>query len=311
MDNTLPLERFNLNCMCGDPCRSVLFRINRGWNVTITHCAVCDHAVLHSIDPFHGKYDDEWKSDEEDGTYDQYYNIQSLLKGRRIFDALKLTLTNGKRPINSLVALDLGCGPGKFVDYLIAEGITAYGVDKSSHAIRLAKSEGRSDIQVDILDLPERCRDSVSILSMLDVIEHIDDPYLFLRKNIEALPNVEYLIITVPNRSWWPIRFSYILSKVGLTVGSEILKMFVQYDYSSRHLHYFSPASVAELMNKVNFRPIVSCTISTIPSCVVDRLPLPKFSLVLFRPIVSTLIIVTKSLFPGDTTLVICQRENK
>lgn len=96
--------------------------------------------------------------------------------------------------------LDVGCGRGIMVGYLRQHRIDCQGVE-------LAKVPPMPGIEehvrsgVDACTLPRSERDRYTVLLLLDVIEHIDDPVSFLRGLIDAFANVKSILITVPARS--------------------------------------------------------------------------------------------------------------
>lgn len=93
--------------------------------------------------------------------------------------------------------LDVGCGRGVTVKYLRSQAIDCIGVEP-------AEAKPLKDIKQYIFtgkkaeDLSEAERDRYTLLLLLDVVEHIANPDIFLKDIIALFPNVTHVIITVP-----------------------------------------------------------------------------------------------------------------
>jgi 2-polyprenyl-3-methyl-5-hydroxy-6-metoxy-1,4-benzoquinol methylase len=98
--------------------------------------------------------------------------------------------------------IDLGCGNGYLVNYLIEQGYNAYGTDASEKGIVIAKKINKDRFYVQDLSsdkLPEPLQNILfdTIIST-EVVEHLYDPESFMafcRNNLQ--PNGE-IIITTP-----------------------------------------------------------------------------------------------------------------
>lgn len=92
--------------------------------------------------------------------------------------------------------LDYGCGDGGFVNYLQNKtDFTAYGYEPAPYkAIANPVYKKIEDIY------EENFANGIQIISLLDVIEHIDDPKVLVNEIIEKFKNLRHIIITVPAR---------------------------------------------------------------------------------------------------------------
>jgi SAM-dependent methyltransferase len=95
--------------------------------------------------------------------------------------------------------LDIGCGAGGTVRDL-AEFGTVQGIDPSPVAVAYARSKGDGEVRIGALpsDLPFEPHERFDVITLLDVLEHVD-------RDVEALVNIRgllghsgRLIITVP-----------------------------------------------------------------------------------------------------------------
>ena len=97
------------------------------------------------------------------------------------------------------VVLDVGCGRGLTVDFLRKAGVDCHGVE-------LADVEPLPDVRPfvftseDVFALPEDLRRRVTVLLLLDVVEHLPAPEEFLASSVLRFPSLSRLILTVPAR---------------------------------------------------------------------------------------------------------------
>ena len=98
--------------------------------------------------------------------------------------------------------LDLGCGNGYWVSYLIKQGYNAYGTDASENGINIAKKEYPDrffvqDLSTDKLPAELQTIPFDTIIST-EVIEHLYDPEKFINFCKEALNGKGEIIISTP-----------------------------------------------------------------------------------------------------------------
>ena len=98
--------------------------------------------------------------------------------------------------------LDLGCGNGYLVNYLVSLGYNAYGTDASEKGIALAKQHNPDrffvqDLSTDKLP-PELQQLSFDTVVSTEVIEHLYDPEGFIDFCKQALSNGGDIIISTP-----------------------------------------------------------------------------------------------------------------
>jgi len=95
--------------------------------------------------------------------------------------------------------LDVGCGQGIAVKYLRAEGIDCTGVEPGE-VKPLFPVEDHVRVGMEAGDLPPAERARYNTILLLDVIEHVSDPVIFLQQLFAVFPNLSHVIITVPAR---------------------------------------------------------------------------------------------------------------
>ena len=115
--------------------------------------------------------------------------------------------------------IDIGCGYGNFLKICQERGYEVFGLDPSPEAVNNTKKMGVEAIKADIEDIKEKVDKKYHTAVMLNVFEHLREPYKILqdiRENI--LEDKGLLIIRVPNefnklqtiankeynlKSWW------------------------------------------------------------------------------------------------------------
>lgn len=98
--------------------------------------------------------------------------------------------------------LDLGCGNGYLVNYLINKGYNAYGTDASAEGIAIARQTNTDRFFLQDLStckLPVELQDKqFDTIISTEVIEHLYDPEGFINFCKQALPKGGELIISTP-----------------------------------------------------------------------------------------------------------------
>jgi hypothetical protein len=80
--------------------------------------------------------------------------------------------------------------------------------------------------------LPPEFRESVGMILLLDVLEHLEDPACLVRSLYQAYPNVEKILFTVPARQ----------------------ELFSNYDVRNRHFRRYDATNIGNLDNPGFFR---------------------------------------------------------
>jgi hypothetical protein len=96
--------------------------------------------------------------------------------------------------------LDIGCGPGIVVDYLRGVGIDCHGVD-----IGMPSPVGEAvapflRLGISASDLSNEFRQAISVLLLIDILEHLPEPAKFLMDCEARFPQAKHVFVTVPAR---------------------------------------------------------------------------------------------------------------
>lgn len=103
---------------------------------------------------------------------------------------------------NNQSILDLGCGNGHIVDYLLRQGYNAYGTDASENGIAIAKQSHPDRFFLQDLSTGQLPKELQSLhfdtIISTEVIEHLYDPEGFIDFCKSCLPPGGEIIISTP-----------------------------------------------------------------------------------------------------------------
>ncbi len=113
---------------------------------------------------------------------------------RKLLHSILMSLKVSK----SSVALEVGCGTGANLRTLVAAGLYAIGLDRSTYALTLVRSKEELPLLAgDLNNLPVRT-DSVGLIIAMDILEHLDDDARGINESYRVLKENGLLILTVP-----------------------------------------------------------------------------------------------------------------
>ncbi len=172
-------------------------------------------------------YQDEayFKSSVAGQGYDEYLGVRE--NWLKTF-ALRLRDIRKYQPRGRV--LDVGCGPGFFMEAAVDLGYDVWGVDASAYVVGVARKKFGSRVRVGTLESAGLEPESFDLLTAFDTFEHIYDPLRFLEAARGLLKPRGILTITTPDSTSWLAR----------TSG----KRWVSFKIPE-HVYYWAPATIA------------------------------------------------------------------
>jgi SAM-dependent methyltransferase len=152
--------------------------------------------------------------------------------------------------------IEIGCGTGEFLAWLQGKGLRVAGVEFADSANRV-KYDGPLHVgRMEDIDIPDASYDAVLLLN---VIEHLADPILVLRKIRSMLRPGGVLLLRHPNSAlffflpyWLCVEvpkylFHKRLHRQGKKTGFTIV------GFQNQHLFYFYKKTVVSMLEEAGF----------------------------------------------------------
>jgi 2-polyprenyl-3-methyl-5-hydroxy-6-metoxy-1,4-benzoquinol methylase len=167
---------------------------------------------------------------------DGVYDSEDKNRDRDAKAHLDLVLSHQKPPAR---LLDVGCSTGTFAARAQQAGFEASGIDASHWAIERAKARGSgADFRSGTLESASFPEQSFQVVTLFDVLEHVHSPSEALVCIHRWLRPGGFLVMSVPNADSW----------VAKAMGKRWVLLLRE------HLWYFSPDTVARLLERSGFR---------------------------------------------------------
>lgn len=179
------------DCLC-ESAASRKFRI-RGHN--FYKCGMCGLIFVSPRFDATSIYDADYFEGGTHGFGFSNYEIDKLASKGYFLRYLKWLKRLAKRESSNL--LDIGAANGFFVALAEHEGFNAQGIEVSASAVEWARRLGRN-VSVGKVEESE-FQNYFHFVTALDVLEHIEDPRIFLQEISRILIPGGYLLINVPD----------------------------------------------------------------------------------------------------------------
>jgi len=230
--------------LCGGPSQKSLV-IGRG-HCQLQSCEDCAADFADHVEP---------SSKESHGDHFQGLNLrlyeQSVQRTReKSYDQL---LNRVKRHLKGGSWLDVGCSYGWLLKRVQKEGFTGYGVEPSASAATQARQDGLAVAQG---IFPAETGESVpySVVSFMDVLEHLPNPAEVLLKTKALMTPEGLLIVQVPDQQCLLYKTAKVLARAG-GVDFALQRLWLV-GFPFPHRFYFNKSSLYGLMHKAGFEVV-------------------------------------------------------
>lgn len=198
-----------------------------------------EHLIWNCCRCGHGFADLQQKAD-----YEQAYTSQGVYSDTYVCRKARLVEQRQANPywfqrvlfrrhdVDDRSVLDVGCGIGEFLVQLQSAGATAFGLDVSEEALKVAREVHPSNrLFTDIRLLPEY--QLFDIITLWEVVEHVANPVDLLRGLAGRLKLGGLLAVSTPN---WRDPFVRRTRRASY--------------WPPYHVHFFTPASLRWMVDK-------------------------------------------------------------
>ena len=188
----------------------------------------------------------------EEQLYRTFYEVEQkhwwfVARQRIVEDLIRRRI--GLAPGSSV--LDVGCGTGAILA-MLSKQFEAYGTDTSPLAIELCGKRGLKNAFQCTLESFPRPDLRFNLITLLDVIEHIDDDLAVLQQAHGYLKSGGSVLVTVPAYQW----------------------LWSRHDDLNHHKRRYTKAGLAEVLDRAGLKPILLSYYNTLlfPAALVGRI---------------------------------------
>jgi SAM-dependent methyltransferase len=235
----------------------------------IDRCAACGLFQLNpvpaanTIQSLYG--DDYYAPGTGDGGYAGYMTQKPEYLATFREELRRIEAVKGQG--STLKILDVGCGPGFFIEAALARGHDVYGVDIIPSIVEIARKAYPDRVFLGALeDIDEVRNMRFDVVFASHVIEHVPDPLTFTKRLIPFLNEGGLIVYVTPNISSMLARIS----------GRRWVSFKIP-----EHIAYYSPCTIRDLFTRAGLR-----TVAVQPAYQFYRVPFIAFRLrQLIRPL--------------------------
>jgi 2-polyprenyl-3-methyl-5-hydroxy-6-metoxy-1,4-benzoquinol methylase len=171
------------------------------------------------------RYNEEFHASDEQA----YLKVSST--GRKENDKKLQLLDPFAPPQSHHRLLEIGCMHGLFLSQAQNKGYSVFGLDLSASAVQLAEKILPGCIQLGTLD-EKIATGRFDVICAFNVIEHMDEPHLFIRQAQSVLAENGFLMIETPSQESLYHHVMFLMAKVfpkknheiGINPGGHIFK---------------------------------------------------------------------------------------
>jgi 2-polyprenyl-3-methyl-5-hydroxy-6-metoxy-1,4-benzoquinol methylase len=160
--------------------------------------------------------------------YDEYLDVR-----HNWLNTFNKRLTQIARYQDAGKVLDIGCGPGFFLEAAQTKGYDVFGIDPSEYIVKVAREKFGEKIRQGVIESADYPQESFDLVTAFDTFEHVYHPLEWLEASQRILKKGGLLAITTPNPE-------SMLSKIS---G----RKWVSYKLPE-HVYYWAPATIRQIL---------------------------------------------------------------
>ena len=165
---------------------------------------------------------------------------------------LKNCVRSCQKSSSPLRLLDVGCGTGLLLERASKLGLSVEGVEISKPLVQRVKNDFGYKVYEDVLTHLDFSESSFDIVTLYDLIEHLEDPVGNLEKVYKILKNGGILFILTPNENALLRK----ICRLGYFMSFRHLKEPMELLYYRHHISYFNQKSLFLLLKRTGFEVI-------------------------------------------------------
>ncbi len=152
--------------------------------------------------------------------------------------------------------LSLGCGTGNDIWYLTKENLVV-GLDYAVSGLEVGRRHGLRGVIGDLNlqpALPFSSR-SFDVVICKDILEHLLEPLAVLQEVRRVLKDDGYVVISVPNHFYLPLRLRILFGKglIWKSIGSDHSREYDEWNYM--HIRFFTYRGFLSFLKAAGFHP--------------------------------------------------------
>jgi len=237
------------NCLCKTNKNNTILLSNKvrfGKKANVLKCKKCSLVYLDQKSFKFPKsfYEKEYHQTyithvEPDALNPKKYYDKMLLVTKIWSDKLKKKLKGNE------IILDVGCSTGHFIKNIEFKAKKVYGHELSAKEVEFCRK--KLNLDVDNIPLHNRFKKKTfDYITLIFVLEHIANPWKFLKYISKFLKHNGKLIILVPNINDALINFYNIPA-------------FKEFYFCIEHLYYYSPKTIKRIFDDVGLKGKIEC----------------------------------------------------
>ncbi|MBK8585161.1 MAG: class I SAM-dependent methyltransferase [Bacteroidetes bacterium] len=188
------ITEYKFKCnICENDTHKLLY-VKRGFPITkCTKCGLVSTVLPNEFDT-HKIYDDTYFHGGQIDGYSDYKSTEKILKAE--FHSVVKTLLPYFKGKTNLKLLEIGSAYGYFLDEA-SKYFDCYGIEINQEGVDLSNKRGHKVFQGELTDTVLKQTGKLDVVVMLDVIEHLTDPYAIIKKLYDHMnPGGIILIVT-------------------------------------------------------------------------------------------------------------------